>query len=333
LLERAGEFAARGRKPERVALVMDRTVAELYGALVEKSFSRLGCRVEPYIPPPGEEAKSMKELSCLLEFLAEHEISGGDLLAAFGGGVTGDLTGFAASVYRRGVGYIQIPTTLLAAVDSSVGGKTAVNLRAGKNLAGAYWQPSMVLCDCDAFLTLPEEELSTGSAECVKYAMLANPALLGELTANGLGSDWEGVVESCARLKADFVARDERGKGVRNLLNFGHTVGHAAERCAGYALRHGEGVAMGMMVMTRAARKMGFCERETETRLQAALRALKLPVECPFPPDALAQAALVDKKREGSLITLVRPRSVGNCELTKLKIEELEDYIRLGMEE
>jgi len=333
LNDRAGVLAALRYSPRKLALVMDRNVASLFGARAEASFSAAGFRVEKYVFEPGEDSKSFEELSRLLEFLAEREYGRNDLLAALGGGVTGDLTGFAASVYQRGCEYIQLPTTLLAAVDSSVGGKTAVNMRAGKNLAGAFWQPSLVICDCDAFATLPARELSCGAAECVKYSMIGNPALLGLLAGDAVPLRWEEIVERCVIQKAAVVALDERDTDARQILNFGHTIGHAIEHLSKFKVLHGEAVAMGMMVMTRAAEQMGFCAPGISSALAGALSAFDLPTDCPYPADALASHAFTDKKRRGDEITLILPRAVGECELYPATVNELREIIRMGLGE
>ncbi|NLV58440.1 MAG: 3-dehydroquinate synthase [Clostridiales bacterium] len=333
LLDRVGEMTAALRSPCPVALVMDETVAELYGELVASSFAKAGFRPHMYRFPPGEGSKSFELLSHLLEFLAQKGLGRGDLVAALGGGVTGDLAGFAASVYQRGTAYIQIPTTLLAAVDSSVGGKTAVNLPSGKNLAGTFWQPEAVFCDCATFATLPRQELASGAAECVKYGMLGVSGLLETLTRDGLAASWMDIVPPCVAYKAEIVRVDERENGLRRMLNLGHTLGHGVEKLSGFTVRHGEGVAVGMAILTRAAERMGFCEAGTFRFLQRALDALGLPSTSPFSAEALADASLGDKKRQGDHITLILPRNVGSCGLYPISITELLPIIRLGMEE
>lgn len=332
LLRQAGELVREVHAPCAVALVTDETVAGHYGDTVAQSLAQSGFRVEQYRFAPGERSKNMEQLSDLLEWLAERQMGRGDLIAALGGGVTGDLAGFAASIYQRGIAYVQLPTTLLAAADSSVGGKTAVNLHAGKNLAGTFWQPALVICDCNTFGTLPCGELAAGAAECVKYAMLGSRALLERMTRDGLNTPWEEILPACIGQKADIVEHDERENGVRQLLNFGHTVGHAVELLSGYTIRHGEGVAVGMAILTRAAERMGICARGVTDELTAVLTALQLPTTCAYAPERLAQAAFGDKKRRGDEVTLVLPRGVGECILHNVKTAELLPIIRLGME-
>jgi len=332
LLYQAGQIAAKLSSLGLLALIVDEHVAEHYSKQVTQSFQQVGYRVIEYRFAPGECAKSMERLSSLLEFLAENGFSKSDRIAALGGGVTGDLAGFAAAVYQRGIPYIQLLTSLLAAVDSSVGGKTAVNLSAGKNLAGAFWQPEVVICDCDTFATLPREELISGAAECLKYAMLGDEALLRRMTREGLDLAWEGIVASCVRQKAELVRQDEQDSGVRQLLNFGHTVGHAVENLSGYTVRHGDAVAIGMLVITCAAQRMAICGSGTAEQLREALQALDLPVRCPYSAEELAQAALGDKKRRGDQITLILPRKIGECMLYPVKTSALASIIQMGLE-
>lgn len=333
LLSEVGTLCASVHAPCTVAIVSDETVASLYMEPVAQSFAAAGFHVVQYRFAPGEQSKNMDRLADLLDFLARNMLGRADLIAALGGGVTGDLAGFAAATFQRGIGYVQIPTTLLAAVDSSVGGKTAVNLPTGKNLVGAFWQPELVICDCNTFSTLPQRELSAGAAECVKYAMLGDAALLDRLIEDGLNAAWEEIIAPCILYKAEVVAEDEREQGRRKLLNFGHTFGHAAEKLSGYTIRHGEGVAIGMAMITRAAERKGICTQGTAERLEIALRALRLPTICPYEADDMARAALVDKKRNGDTISLILPRAVGDCITEEIKTEEMGAWIRLGTED
>jgi 3-dehydroquinate synthase len=332
LLARTGALLAEKLEPCTAVLVADGSVDALYGDAAAASLSEAGFRVLRWCLPPGEDSKSLAFLGHLLEFLAEHGVTRSDLIIALGGGVTGDLAGFAAAVYLRGIRYTQLPTTLLAAVDSSVGGKTAVNLRAGKNLAGAFCQPEAVLCDCDTLKTLPEEVYSAGAAEAVKCGMLADAALFRRLGESGARREVEEIIARCVGIKGEIVAADERELGLRQLLNFGHTAGHALERCSGYRMSHGHAVAVGMLIASRAAEKMGFCEAPCAAPLAAVLAACNLPLHCPYPAEALAEAAMSDKKRRGGEITLVVPARVGACRLQKLPVEKLTAFFRAGLE-
>lgn len=333
LLYKAGEHIAKIHAPCKSALVSDSTVMGLYGEGVRHSLKEAGFDVCDYTFSPGEKAKSLSELGGLLSFLAANELSRGDIIVALGGGVTGDLAGFAASVYQRGMGYVQLPTTLLSAVDSSVGGKTAVNLPEGKNLVGAFWQPELVICDCDTFSTLPAAELSAGAAECLKYGMLGDPELFEQLEREGLNTRWADIVAGCVAAKAAIVVADERENNVRRLLNLGHTIGHAIERLSGFSLRHGECVGLGTLYITRMAERCGICRAGLAARVKRALLSLNLPTGCEYDAAALTEAALHDKKRRGDSIALVLPRDIGDCFIHNLPIAELEGCIRLGLEE
>lgn len=335
LLAGTGDWLRELHAPCTVALVSDDTVSSLYAATVQESLAAAGFSVLPFVFPHGESSKSTATLVRLLEFLAENALDRHDLLVALGGGVTGDLTGFAAAVYLRGIDYVQVPTTFLAAVDSSVGGKTAVNLTAGKNLAGAFKQPLGVLCDCDTFRTLPPDTFANGTAEAIKSGMLADEALVALFEAEG-GLDAAALpaaVARCVKIKGAVVAEDEFETGRRQLLNFGHTIGHAVERCSHFAVEHGHAVAIGMAIISRAAGRMGLCEPSVATRLCAALRQNGLPTATEFSVDELVDAALHDKKRSGNKVTLVLPVTVGECRLQPIPLTQLGEFIRLGSEE
>ncbi len=249
---------------------------------------------------------------------------------ALGGGVTGDLTGFVAATYLRGIRFIQIPTTLLAAVDSSVGGKTAIDLKAGKNQVGCFYQPIAVLCDPDTLKTLPESEFKCGMAEVIKYGMYGNAPFFSELLDRDAKEFVDDVIGTCVSMKRDIVTRDEFDRGERMLLNFGHTFGHAAEKCSGFKLLHGEGVAMGMAVMTRAARRFGYCDDMTVELLEKILDKYGLPKEMPYTVGELTEAALSDKKMMGSEINLVVPEKIGKCVIEKVPASVISDWLEAG---
>ena len=226
---------------------------------------------------------------------------------------------------------VLLPTTLLAAVDASVGGKTAVNLPSGKNQLGVIAQPRLILCDTDCLKTLPRAIRNEGWAEIVKCAFLREGPLQELLLREGAEDGLEEIIARCVALKADFVAADERDEGERRLLNFGHSLGHAIEVCSAYRWAHGEAVAAGMAIVTRAACAQGFCEPETVALLETLLRRFSLPTRCPFSADALAAAAYSDKKRRGERLTLVLPRRFGRCELHEIDFFELRGWIERGL--
>ena len=236
------------------------------------------------------------------------------MLVALGGGVTGDLTGFAAATYQRGIDFVQIPTTLLAMVDSSVGGKTAVDLESGKNQVGAFYQPAVVLCDPDTLKTLPEEEYRCGSAEVLKYGVLGNAAFFESLRRCPIREQEETVIETCVGMKRDIVQEDEYDRGLRQLLNLGHTFGHAVEACSGFTLTHGQGVAIGMAMIARAAAAKGSASRETWSGCWRC-GSIGLPTETDFSLKELAAAMALDKKAKGSTMHLVVPEAIGRCRI------------------
>ena len=325
----AGGVGSAGRA-RIAAIVTDDNVAALYSKPLADSLAQSGFRVVQFTFPHGERSKNAGTFVALLGFLAEEGLSRSDAVVALGGGVVGDLAGFAAACYMRGIRFFQIPTTLLAAVDSSVGGKTAVNLAAGKNLAGAFYQPDAVLCDISLLSTLPPQVFRDGCAEVAKYGAIADRALFESLETP-IHEQLEEVIARCVEIKRDIVAEDEFEKGARKLLNFGHTVGHAIELLSGYETAHGHAVAAGMAVATRAAARMGVCADSCLQDLLRMLRRLGLPTGTGFGAGAIAQACLSDKKRDGELLTMVFPLEIGKCVLKGIPVAELESVIRLGV--
>ncbi len=318
--------------PRAMALVAEERVDRLYGDRVAAGLEAAGIRVERWTFPGGEAAKSGRTLFELLEFLAEKKLSRSDALAALGGGVTGDLTGFAAAVYLRGVPFVQVPTTLLAMVDASVGGKTAVNLRAGKNLAGAFHQPAYVAIDPDVLATLPPAVLADGVSEALKTGAISDRALFDRLAKGYDPAEAEAVVARCVAIKRDLVEADERDTGARQLLNFGHTVGHAIEKASGYAVSHGQAVALGMLLEARGAEAAGFAEAPVSDLIRRALVANHLPVACPFSAEALLDTMLRDKKVRSGRIALALPREIGRCALLEIDVDALGAFLGGAME-
>jgi len=272
----------------------------------------------------------MQTLSDALEFLAAEQLTREDCVLALGGGVVGDLAGFAAGCYLRGIHYVQVPTTLLAAVDSAVGGKTGIDLSAGKNLAGLFWQPSAVICSTDCLATLPEETFLDGVVEAIKTGVLSDEALYTLIEQGLIEENLEGIIASCVAYKAGVVEADEREGNTRKYLNLGHTIGHAIEACSGYTISHGRAVAAGLAMISRAAVAMGFCDELAARRIIELLSKLGLPTDTEFSTEELAQAALHDKKRSGNRLTLVLPTSIGSCVLHDIDMGELPKVIEKG---
>lgn len=326
LLPQAGAQLRKVVAPCQAAIVTDATVDGLYGEAVERSLREAGYAAFRCVFPAGERHKRWNTLGEILESLARRPLTRSDIVVALGGGVPGDVAGFAAAIYARGIRFIQIPTTLLAAVDSSVGGKTAVDLEAGKNLAGAFHQPALVLSDCAVIRALPPALLSDGAAEIIKYGVLTDPELFEWMCR----PDWtQRIGEIIARsvsIKRDLVEADEYDNGVRQLLNLGHTFGHAIEKCSDFTLSHGQGVAVGMAIAAGAAGQREVCRAILD-----ANRNCNLPLSIPYAPEQLAAAALSDKKRKGDRINLVLPDAIGHCHLESIEVTELPDAFRRGM--
>ena len=329
LLAQLGDALRAVGSSDRVAVVTDETVQDLHGGAIAQALSDF--RTHMVVRPEGEDQKSMDGLDAVLESLFRAGFDRSDTVLAFGGGVIGDLAGFAASVFKRGARFVQVPTTLLAQVDSSVGGKTAINNAFGKNLVGAFHQPSLVLIDTNLLATLPERQIKAGYAEIVKYGLIDRPDFFERLDA-GLGRRVldleadalsEAIATSCAA-KAAVVAQDEREGGVRALLNLGHTFGHALELEAGYggALLHGEAVSAGMDMAFEFASRQGLCPDADFQRVRAHLQSLSMPTRpdmAPFlgEPDALLGHMRQDKKNAGGAITLILPRGIGQAYVHK----------------
>lgn len=330
LRHKAGELISSIIKPCRVLLLTDDTVEALYASEVSASLAEVGYSVVCHVIPHGEASKSAQNLIALLEKMASEHLTRSDILVALGGGVVGDLGGFASAVYLRGIRFVQIPTTLLAMVDASVGGKTAIDLVAGKNLAGAFHQPSLVICDAECLNTLPPETFADGMAEVIKYAFISNRPLF-DLLQGDATSDMEEVIRLCVEDKRVLVEADETDKGERQLLNLGHTVGHAIEACSEFVISHGSAVAMGMVIITRVAVKSGICSADTLDALISLLDKYHLPTACPFTTEQLYAVALSDKKRAGGIITLVVPYGVADSRLVTIPVDALEGYIRAGL--
>lgn len=330
ILKNAGELAKAVVSPSTACIVTDSNVNSLYADTVERSFTESGFNVIKFVFKAGEASKSTHTLVSLLEFLAENRVTASDLIVALGGGVVGDLSGFASSVYLRGMRFIQIPTTLLSAVDSSVGGKTAVNLEAGKNLAGAFHQPSLVICDIKTLDTLSPEIFADGCAEVIKYGVI-NDKPLFELTKRGIRENLEEIIARCVKNKADIVCEDEFDKGKRQLLNLGHTGAHAIEHLSNFSISHGSAVAIGMVLVMRSAVSSGICDKSELDELISVLKSASLPTECSYSAKDIAEIALADKKRRGDSINLVIPYSIGNSRLVKTDVDELESFFERGL--
>jgi 3-dehydroquinate synthase len=331
LIDRAGKHIAPLLKRPRTAVITDTNVSDHHGERLAVSLEKAGIATDVLVVPPGEETKSWEGLSMLSDQLLALELDRGDMIIAFGGGVVGDLVGFAAAIYKRGIDFIQIPTTLLAQVDSSVGGKTAIDTPRGKNLIGAFHQPRLVLADLDVLATLPEREMRCGYAEVIKYGMLGDGDFFAWCEEHGckvLHADNAALAHAVVRsveMKAEIVEEDEREAGRRALLNLGHTVAHALEAENGYgeALKHGEAVGAGCALAFRFSAALGHCAPADAERVEAALRKAHLPTRLsdvpghPFSAERLIGHMAQDKKAEGGALTFVLARAIGDAFVAK----------------
>lgn len=331
LLDRAGTLLRTVAHGKKIAVITDETVRGLYGGRLIQSLTGAGFETSLFAFPAGERSKTHETLLHIYAFLAQADITRSDLIVALGGGVPGDVAGFAAATWQRGIDFVQIPTTLLAQMDSSIGGKTAVDLPEGKNLVGAFWQPRMVLCDTETLHTLPDDVFACGMGEVIKHACIKSEPLYESLLARSEPfEEIEAMVAANLSIKRDVVERDERERGERMLLNFGHTLGHAIEKLNGYqGISHGEAVAMGMSLITHQSEKNGLTQPGTAQRLTALLAKYHLPCECPLPPSDIVEAARGDKKRAGGDITLVLLRRIGEAYLHRIPVSQLSAFFGL----
>ena len=331
LLDTIGTETAALGKAANACVVSDSNVFPLYGKRVTDSLENAGIKVNTFVFPAGEASKNAETFLLLLNALATAQLTRSDLIIALGGGVVGDIAGFAAACYLRGIRFIQIPTTLLAAVDSSVGGKTAIDLPAGKNLAGAFCQPSLVLCDTDTLQSLPEDIFRDGCAEVIKYAILYDPDMFDSLQQTGICFDRETIIARCVELKRDVVMDDEFDTGSRMKLNLGHTIGHGVEAKSCFSVSHGKAVAIGISIVARAAENNGLCTQACSSMIQTLLKKFNLPVDTFYSANDLYSYTLSDKKRSGDSVSLIIPREIGKCEIMPMPIVNLTSFIEAGL--
>ncbi len=323
LLGYAGEEILKTFSPSRIHIVTDSNVAPLY---LEQLAQQFELPVSSTVIPAGEEHKRLSTVEGIYHDLLAVGFTRKDLIIALGGGVVGDITGFAAATLLRGVSLCQIPTTLLAQVDSSVGGKTGVDLAEGKNLVGAFYQPRLVLIDPEVLNTLPDTTFADGMAEVVKYGYIANPDILDMVSQPDYKAHISDVIYECVKIKRDVVAIDEHDTGLRMILNFGHTVGHAVEKLGNYTeLTHGQAVAIGMVAALRLGALQG--DADLSAPLVALLHKIGLPTELTHDREAIFGALLSDKKKFGSTVNFILVREPGRAEITPIEAEALHEYI------
>lgn len=323
-LESCGVLARLVSRAQKAAVITDSNVGPLYAGMVTASLEEAGFQAFTHTFPAGEGSKSLSSIGDMLAFLADNAFTRGDLAVALGGGVTGDMAGFAASIYMRGIDYIQIPTSLLAQIDSSVGGKTAVDLPQGKNLCGAFWQPRLVLIDPELLSTLPPRFFADGMAEAIKYGCIDDAPLFERLERENAGDFLEEMIFSCVDSKRRIVEEDERESGRRMLLNFGHTLGHAIEKYGHFeGFSHGEAVGIGMLLACAAGERNGLTQPGTFGRIRSLLQQYGLPVCCDAPLETLLQFSASDKKRADDSIRLILLKKIGDSFTLPLALDQL----------
>lgn len=330
LIKETGRLAAGVMRGSRALVISDSNVAPLYSDAVTGSLEQAGIETHLHVFPAGEAHKNIQTVWDMLEAAAESGLTRTDTVIALGGGVTGDLAGMAAAIYLRGVDYIQIPTTVLSQSDSSVGGKTGCDLTCGKNLAGAFKQPRLVIIDTDVLATLPSRYRADGMAEIIKYGCISSPELF-DIIENG-GGDIEDILYRSVDIKRTFVEKDEFDTSERMKLNFGHTMGHAIEKYYSFTgPSHGEAVAAGMVIAARAGEAAKLTKPGTADRLVRVLKAAGLPTETNVPLSELVRIAALDKKRMGDNINLILISEIGSSFIHKIPAAELHAFLEGGL--
>ena len=312
-------------KPCTIAILSDDKVFPLYGKTVTESLRKAGFGTVSHVIANGEQSKTLDNVTAFIDSMVKAQVTRTDMVLALGGGVVGDMAGFAAAIYLRGIPYIQVPTTLLAAVDSSVGGKTAVDISAGKNLVGAFHQPALVYLDTETLNTLDPAVMRDGFAEVIKYGIILDSKLFDKVSKPN-SFDFKEVIARCIEIKRDVVEQDEFDKGLRGLLNMGHTFGHAIEKLSSFTITHGSAVARGMIIAAKVAKVYGFTDY-TDV-ITKVVKDYGFETGCPYSADELYSVILSDKKRSGADITLVLPKKIGASTLEKMPASQVLELMK-----
>ena len=327
ITKNCGEYIRNVSKAKKAMIISDTNVSPIYGERVKKSLSEFGFDTFSFVFEAGEQSKRLDTVYSMYSELTDNGFTRSDIIVALGGGVTGDMAGFAAASFLRGIDFVQIPTSLLSQVDSSVGGKTGVDLAYGKNLVGAFWQPSVVLIDPDTLETLPDKFFRDGMGEVIKYGCIRSASLFEKLEREDAREIIDEIIFECVSIKRDVVENDERDTGERAILNFGHTFGHAIEKLGGYsAITHGEAVSVGALILTKITEEKGLTEAGTAQRLRALLEKYSLPTSAEYPLADIVAATRGDKKSSGRSLSFVFLDKIGSCYIKKLPVEGLSEY-------
>lgn len=326
LLKDCGKYVRVVSKAKKIAIITETNVAPLYLDTVKNCIENEGFEVVNYIFPAGESSKTTETIVNIVEFLAENGLTREDMVVALGGGVCGDMAGFAAAIYLRGIKFVQIPTTLLSQVDSSVGGKTGVDLPQGKNLCGAFHQPALVLIDPDVLETLSPHFFSDGMGEVIKYGCIKSKALFERIETENVKDFIEDLIYDCVNIKRGVVERDEKEAGERALLNFGHTAGHAIEKLHNFTdISHGEAVGVGMVMISEAGERVGLTERGTTDRIRKVLEKYNMKTEVENSITDIIGAMYHDKKRTGSGIKFIMLHSLGDSFINPVENDKVKE--------
>lgn len=329
ILKEIGDRTKKLNNKAKVLVITDDNVFPIYGEIVTSSLNNVGLKTDNFIIPNGEKSKNLKVYSEILEFMAAKGFTRSDIIIALGGGVVGDLAGFVAATFMRGIKFIQIPTTILSQIDSSVGGKTAVDLPQGKNLVGAFYQPEFVLCDISTTKTLSKEIYIDGLGEMAKYAVLIGDSFLDLILNNkdNLSKIMKELIILCIEYKRDIVEKDEFENGCRKILNLGHTVAHSIEKLSNYTITHGKAVGMGLKEIVEISNRNKFLSDDDMNKINNMLEALGQLDINPFSMSKCIEVMNVDKKCDGEEITLVIPYEIGDCRFKKIKLSSIGELI------
>lgn len=329
LIDRVGDVVGESRKPgEKAMLISDSNVFPLYGERVKASLEKAGFPVSTFVFPAGESSKQIATVCQMYQALAEKDFTRTDFIVTLGGGVAGDMGGFAAATYLRGIEFFQVPTTLLAQVDASVGGKTGVDLPFGKNLVGAFHQPAAVLTDPGTLKSLPQHFFRDGMGEVIKYGCIADADLFDGLEAGKALENLEDVLTRCVRCKKELVEQDTRDTGRRMILNFGHTFGHALEKLHNFQeLTHGEAVGIGMILACNVGERLKVTPQGTGERVRKVLQQYGLPTQDSFSWEQVVDATALDKKSDGNTLRLILLSKMGESVIYPITREELKNLL------
>ena len=327
IINNAGKYVREVSKAVRAVIISDSNVAPIYADTVEDSLKENGFETSVFVFEAGEERKRLATIEKMYEHFFEHNITRTDIVVALGGGVTGDMAGFAAASYLRGIDFVQIPTSLLSQVDSSVGGKTGVDLPTGKNLVGAFWQPDVVLIDPDTLNTLPTKFFNDGMGEVIKYGCIRSKPLFERLERENAKDIIDDIIFECVSIKRDVVENDERDTGERAILNFGHTFGHALEKLHDYSgITHGEAVAVGALTLTKITEGKNITAKGTSERIYDLLKKYDMPTETEFSLADIVKATKGDKKSSGKSLNFIFIRDIGECFINKIENDNIPGF-------